>query len=390
MDQSAETPFRLTRGLTFLMALACGLAVANIYYNQPLLGIILAEFPGSKAAGVIPTATQLGYAAGLFLLVPLGDQLNRRRLITGQFAFLALALAVTAAAPNGLTMVIASFLVGIGATVAQQIVPFAAALSSPEQRGRTIGSVMAGLLSGILLSRTLAGFIGSLAGWRAVFILGVPLAAGAAMMMARTLPATPAAATRLAYRHVLLSLFSLWREEATLRRATLVQSCLFGSFSVFWTVLALHLQEPAFQMGAGVTGLFGIIGLAGVAAAPLAGRIADRRGPGLVVGLATLLMALSWGFIALFNSVWGLVVGVIVLDLAMQGALVSNQHIVYALRPEARNRLNTIFMTGMFLGGAFGSAGATAAWGFGGWLSVCAFGGGLGAVAAALWLRGRR
>lgn len=387
MSHLSEAEFRLSPLLTLAMAAACGLAVANIYYNQPLLGIILDEFPGSKAAAAIPTTTQLGYALGLFLLVPLGDLYNRRKLIAGQFLFLAAALAAAAVAPSGLTLAIASLLVGVGATVAQQVVPFAAALAKPEQRGRIIGTVMAGLLSGILLSRTLAGFIGHLEGWRSMFVLGVPLALIGSFAMGRVLPDSKPTAS-MGYGRVMLSLLELWKAEPALRRSTLVQACLFGSFSAFWAVLALHLQQ--FHLGSEIAGLFGVVALAGVAAAPVAGRIADARGPGLVVTLATLLAAACWVIFALFDGVWGLGVGVILLDLAMQGALVSNQTIVYSLRPEARNRINTIFMTGMFLGGAAGSGGATLAWGAAGWIGVSIFGVILGLAAAGLWTIKRR
>jgi predicted MFS family arabinose efflux permease len=365
-----------------VMAIACGIAVANMYYNQPMLGLMEAAFPRQLAAtGFVPTATQLGFAVGLILLVPLGDRVDRRRLILIQFVALALSLACVALAPGGWSLVIASALVGVTATVAQQIVPFAAELAEPGRRGATIGTVMSGLLCGILFGRALAGVIGDHYGWRAMFWFSVLLVVATSFLLAATLPRDQAK-TQAGYVELLKSLIALWRDEPALRRATMIQGCLFGSFTAFWTILALQLSAR-YHLGAQTAGLFGIAGVVGVLFAPIAGKIADDRGPGDLIAVVAFIMLGSWMIFAGFGTVAGLIVGVIFLDFGEQGALVANQQVIYALRPEAQNRLNTIFMGGMFVGGAFGSAGAILVWHVAGWYAVCALGAALVAIALA-------
>ncbi|WP_130617283.1 MFS transporter [Dyella amyloliquefaciens] len=371
------------RALTWVMAASCGACVANIYYNQPLLGLLQTAFDHQAAiVDWVPTATQLGYAIGLVCLVPLGDRIARRPLIIAQTLCLTLSLVILALSPDALVLVAASTLVGIAASVAQQIVPFAAELADPKQRGSVVGTVMAGLLCGILFSRALGGYIGQQYGWRATFWCGALLSAGTAGLLWATLPGH-APHTTESYGRLMRSLGTLILDEPTLLRATVIQALLFGSFIAFWSILALRL-EAHFKLGAEVAGAFGIIGAVGVLAAPLAGKVADRRGAHLIIGIGAAVMLLSWLVFAVWASVPGLVAGVILLDLGEQMALICNQHVIYALRPEARSRVNTIFMGGMFVGGAMGSSGAVIAWQQGGWEPVAGLGAALVLLALAV------
>jgi len=389
-EVAGGTPSRISLGLgsTFAMAGAAGIGVANIYYSQPMLAVIQQDLPGSLSSA-IPTATQLGYALGLFLLVPLGDLVERRRLVVAQFVLLAIALGFAAVAPGALSLLLASLAIGLLATVAQQIVPFAAHLAAPERRGATVGMVMAGLLTGILLSRTLAGFVAAHAGWRDMFWLAVPIALAAAGLMTVLLPRS-APEEKMAYRHLLRSIGDLWFEFPALRLAALTQAALFAAFSIFWTVLAFRLEQPAFGMGADIAGLFGLLGTVGILAAPLAWRFADKRGAAGAVVLGTAVTLVAWIVLGLWGSLIGLIVGVVLLDFGMQGALVSNQHIVFALRPAARARLNTVLMGSMFLGGALGSAASMLAWNGGEWPAVSALGVGFSVIATVLQLQAAR
>jgi len=327
----------------------------------------------------------VGLSVCLFLLVPLGDLVERRLLIVAQFVALAAALVLAASAPNALVLALASFAVGVGSTVAQQVVPLAAHLAAPERRGATVGVVMAGLLSGILLSRTLAGFVATHGGWREMFWLAVPMSLLMAGVMAAVLPRSRPDAG-LGYIRLLRSIVGLWREFPALRLAAVTQAARFGAFTVFWTILPFRLASPRFELGADIAGLFGLVGAVGILAAPLAGHFADRNGPARAVMLGVVVTLASWVLFGVWGGIAGLVVGCILLDFGIQSALVSHQHIVYALHPEARARINTAFMGTMFLGGAAGSGLAMLAWNAAGWGLVCALGVAFGGLATALQL----
>lgn len=365
---------RLDASLLMVMTVACGIFVSNVYYNQPLLELLHQAFP--QATGLVnlaPTVTQLGFAGGLFFLVPLGDRIDRRKLILGQAAALVSALIWLAATPSAWGLVFASAVVGISASVAQQIVPFAAELAVPSRRGQVIGIVMSGVLCGLLLGRAVGGFVGDHWSWRATYWLGAMVTAIAWLMLLVKIPHSKPQ-TNHSYFSLMKSLIGLWREEQLLRRATCIQAALFGSFMGLWTILALHLHE-AYDLGADVAGLMGVVGAAGILIAPLAGRVADHRGPQAVTGVGCLFMLLSYPILGFWDSFIGLIFGIVLLDIGEQLALISNQHVIYALRPEARSRINTLFMSGMFVGGATGSWGAGISWRLGGWHAACVFGG---------------
>ena len=278
------------------------MSVANIYYNQPLLDSFRSAFPdGASWIGAVPTATQLGYAAGMFLLAPLGDRFDRRGLILMQIAGLSVALIVAATAPSLAVLAVASLAIGVLATIAQQAVPFAAEIAPPAERGHAVGTVMSGLLLGILLARTAAGFVAEYFGWRAVFAASVAALVALAAVIVLRLPRSSPTST-LSYGKLLGSMWHLAVELRGLREASLTGAALFAAFSAFWPVLTLLLAGAPFHLGPQAAGLFGIVGAAGALAAPYAGRFADKRGPRAIISLAIALLALSFVIFALSSS----------------------------------------------------------------------------------------
>ena len=380
----------MSRRLVLLLAVASGAAVANLYYAQPLLHAIAASLGTSaSSAALLVTASQIGYAAGLVLLVPLGDLVDRRRLVSRMLIVAAVGLAGAAAAPGLAVLALAIGIVGITSVVAQVLVPFASSLASDEERGRVVGQVMSGLLIGILLARTFSGLVAAIAGWRTVFVLASVAMLVVAIALYRALPhVEPVGGPP--YPKLLASILTLIREEPLLRRRMVYGGLGMGSFTVLWTSLALLLSRPPFSYGEAVIGLFGLAGLAGAGAAQLAGRAADRGGARVATGLFLAAIALGWGLLALGSrTVSVLLLGIVLLDLGVQGQHILNQTIIYELRPDARSRLTTAYMTGNFLCGALGSAAAALVWQSGHWGAVCALGGGMSLLAGAVWLSER-
>lgn len=356
------------------LTLIAGGAVANIYYNQPLLALLVAEF-GDRAAVLVPTASLVGYGLGILCLVPIGDSLPRRGLILAQMLGLAVALLAAALSPSLGSLAAASLAIGFLASAAQQAVPFAAELAPDATRGRMVGQVMTGLLSGILLARTASGFVGAQYGWRAVFFAASAVALIIAGVAAATLPRT--AQTRpLRYRALMVSILHLVRTQPALRRASLCQGLLFASFNAFWTTLALLVEAPPFDLTAAGAGLFGVIGVVGAFIAPVSGRYTDRRGARPVVVAGALFVVAA--FVVLWAggavSLVAVGLGVLLIDIGLNGALIANQTRVYALVPGARGRVNTVLFTVMFVFGAFGAFAGSQAFLMAGWPGVCAVG----------------
>ncbi len=349
-------PVRSLNQVVLLIAVACGLSVANLYYAQPLLEPIARSFGvGTGSAAVVLVVTQLGYAAGMVLLAPLGDLLENRRLAARVLLASAAALGLAAASPGLPVFVLAALVVGSTSVVAQILVPLAAHLAPEEIRGRVVGRVMTGLLLGILLARTVSSLVTAALGWRAVYVLSAGLMLTMSAVLARLLPRRqPAPGPR--YPALLGSMLGLVRSEPVLRRRALYQALMFAAFSVFWSTIASELAAAHGLSQTGI-GLFALVGAAGAAAAPLAGRLGDRGHSRAGTGVAFTLAAGSLLLAALApGSLVALAVAAVGLDCAVQTSLVLGQRAVYGLRPEARSRLNTIFITTFFLGGAAGSA----------------------------------
>ncbi|MDY7229377.1 MFS transporter [Hyalangium rubrum] len=343
------------------LAASTGLAVASIYYAQPMLALLSEALHTSPSAvGLVPTLTQLGYALGILLLTPLGDRFDRRRVIIVKTLLLVAALLASALAPNLPLLVVASFAVGLLATVAQDIVPAVATLAPSAHRGSAVGTVMTGLLLGILLSRVVSGTVAGQWGWRWMFALAAVGMAGVAVLLRWRLPRF-APTTSLPYTALVGSLLTLWRRHSALRRAAFAQGLLSVAFSAFWSTLAVWLHAEPFHLGSAAAGAFGLAGAAGALAAPLAGRLSDRRGPGGVARLGAVLVLgsfvalLAMPYLGRSAALWLIGLAAVVFDLGAQTSLIAHQTIVYGLDPEAHSRLNASFFTVVFIGMASGS-----------------------------------
>lgn len=378
----------LSSGLTLLLATGAGLGVAGLYYSQPMLGV-LGEDTGASAQtlGLVPTLTLLGYALGILLTSPLGDRHDRRALILTKLVLLVASLLAAAMAPTVAMLLAASLVMGVAASLAQDIVPAAATLAPDAGRGKVVGTVMTGLLLGILLSRVVAGFMAEHLGWRATFF-GAALATavlGAALW--RFLPHFKPT-TQLAYGALLGSLLTLWRQHAALRRAVLAQGLLGVGFSAVWSTLALWLHGAPFHLGASAAGAFGLAGAAGALAAPLFGRLADRHGAHAITLLGAVIAAVSFAAMALTPwlprevQLWWLAATVLGFDLGFQSALIAHQTLIYGIDPGARSRLNAVLFVSMFGCMALGAALASALFAHWGWLAVSALATGAALVAA--------
>jgi len=361
----------LSKTNVLFMAACTGLIVANLYYCQPLIILIAKEFKIPEAnAGTITYLTQAGYAIGLFFMVPLGDKIERKKQILVTTFASVIALIIAATAKSFLILEIASLLIGITSIVPQLILPLAASLSSPEQRGKVIGIIMSGLLIGILISRTVSGFVGQLFGWRAMFWIAAGICLLIFFVIEKTFPVNRPQ-FKGSYGQLIQSLFTLIKTQPLLREATLINAFSFAQFGAFWTTMVLLLSDAPFHFKSATIGLFGIVGASGALAAPLVGKLGDKGNSRIAVGYGCLLLLISF-VVYYFSvaSVIGIIIGIVLMDIGIQSVHISNQTRVYSLLPEARNRLNTVFMSFSFLGTAAGSAYGLLLWKLGGWHAV--------------------
>jgi len=379
-NATAKSHPELTQLTLWIMTIATAVVVANLYYNQPLLEDIGRTFHTTRAkVGKVSMLTQVGYATGMFFLVPLADMVKRKRLMLIVFAFILISLIVTALAPSIDLLIIASFFLGASSMIPQLLVPMAAHLANPAERGKKIGVIMSGLLIGILLSRTFSGYIGAYFGWRAVYYIAAGMMLLMWLMIGFFLPEVEPE-YKGSYKKLMSSLVQLVKEEPKLRLAALRGALCFACFSAFWTTIVFLLKQN-FNMGSGVAGEFGLVGAFGALAAGLMGRLSDKTDAYKLSGITLLLVLLSFViFYFSAHSIAGLVIGVIVLDMGVQATHISNQSIIFALTPEARNRINTIYMVTYFIGGALGTFVATGLWKNYQWDGVCITGGAIALV----------
>ncbi|SFS67695.1 MFS transporter [Paenibacillus sp. BC26] len=371
----------ISTAMMVILAVACGLVVANLYYSQTLVGPIskaLGLPPG--VAGLIVTFTQIGYVSGLLFIVPLSDKLENRRLIVSSLLVVVLALILAAVSPGAILFLTAALLIGTGSVVAQILVPLAASMASEQQRGRVVGNVMSGLLLGIMLARPISSLVAGLWGWRTIFVLSAVLMALLALMLARALP-TRYPESKLSYIQLVASLIQLLRMYPILRRRAIYQACLFGSFSLFWTTVPLRLVDE-YEMSQQGIALFALVGVAGAIAAPIGGRWADKGFTKTITITAIITAVMSFLLIAVFHdkshlSLALLFLVAITLDMAVSANLVTSQRIIYSLGNEARGRLNGLFMAIFFIGGAVGSFLGGLTYAHGGWVWSTCVGGAL-------------
>ena len=371
---SAEQHPHFTTPILWLMTITTGLVVANIYYNQPLLGDIAHAFNISIGqAGRVSMFTQIGYASGLLFIIPLADMFKRKKLMVIDFALVIISLLAVAVSPNITILSIASYLVGLSSVIPQLLIPMAAHMAAPNERGKKIGVVMGGLLIGILLSRTISGFVGAHFGWRAMFYIAAVLMVIMWLLEILMLPEIEPD-YKGTYGGLMKSLIHLIQEEPKLRLASFRGALCFAAFSAFWSTIVFLLKEN-FNMGSDVAGEFGLVGAFGAIAAGLMGRLSDKMNPFKLSTFTLLLVLLS--FVVFYfsgHSLVGLIIGVIIMDMGVQATHISNQAIIFALNPEARNRLNTVYMVSYFIGGAAGTFIATELWSSFKWNGVCVIG----------------
>lgn len=381
----------MTRGRTLLFAVAGGAAVGNLYWSQPLLDDIARSLDTSTAvAGLLVTLTQVGYALGILLVVPLGDVLDRRRLVPVVLIASALALLGAAVAPTFTTLLVALALVGLTTVAGQLLIPLAGDLADPAERGRVVGTIASGVLTGILVSRTVSGIVADAFGWRTIYVLAAVAALVFAVLLRRAIPELERR-DRVPYPALILSVFRAVGAHRSVQVTLVISATVFAVFTMFWTALTFLLSAEPFGYSTSAIGLVGLAGLAGAVAAQRVGRLHDRGLSVPVSGAALVLVLVSLVVAGLgARSIVVVLIAVVLLDVGVQAANVLNQTRLFAIDPAARSRLNTAFVTGNFIGGAIGSAVASVLWNAGGWTAVTVGGAVLMGFAVTVWAVHRR
>lgn len=385
IKQKKET--KLSQLVILLFAIAGGMSVANVYFAQPLLKIMAAELGINQgSSGIVITITQIGYGLGLFFIVPLGDVFNRRKMIVGQLLLTVVLLLIIGWMPNKNIFLICMAFMGLFSVVTQVLVAYAASLVTAEDRGRVVGQITSGIVLGILLARTIAGVMADIAGWRSVYYLSAFLILVLAIALFKVLPVKDEHKVILPYPKLLQSMVRLFVTERILRIRAIIALLLFASFGTLWTALVLPLSDPPYSFSSSLIGLFGLIGVAGALGATSAGKRADRGLGQQTTGIALTLLFLSWGAIAFTtHSLSALILGIIVLDLAVQAVHVTNQSMIFKLNPEARSRIVAVYMMFYSIGSGVGSIASTKIYVHLGWIGVCALGASFSLLALVIW-----
>ena len=362
----------MSRRIVFLLAFSTGCIVANTYYVQPLLADVAREFGLSVTqGGIVAMLAQIGTGTGMLFFVPLGDKFERRSLISTLLIAESIALAFVASASNVIWLSLACFCVGAGAAAVHVIVPLAAHLAPPKERGRIVGTVLSGLLIGVLLARTFSGFTGAQYGWRMVYWFASVLMLGLAATIRLSLEKSEPEVS-LKWTELMRSVWTLAREQATLREAATLACLLFMSFSALWTTLVFLLRTPPYHYGTTAAGLFGLLGASSAAAAPFVGRMSDRHGPERSILIAIIATIAGYALLLFLGRMLpGLIAGIALIDIGVQSGHVANQSRIYSLVPAARSRINTFYMVAFFVGGAMGSYFGPLGFNQGGWTGFC-------------------
>ena len=378
----------VSTSLAWLFAIASGLSVANVYYAQPLLDALARDFGISHAAvGGVITATQLGCALALLFLVPLGDRVDRRRLMAMQMLALTFALVAVGMAQSTLALLAGMLAVGLlGTAMTQGLIAYAASAAAPHEQGQVVGTAQGGVFIGLLLARVFAGGVSDLAGWRGVYFCAALLMLGIAIPLWRRLPILPPASRTLSYPRLLASMLTLLRQEKVLQVRGMLALLMFAAFNIFWSALVLPLSAPPYNFSHTLIGAFGLAGVVGALAAARAGQWADKGYARRTSGLALLVLLLAWWPLSLMEvSLWALVMGIVLLDLGGQALHVTNQSLIFRTRPDAHSRLVGLYMMFYAVGSGLGAISTTVTYARFGWQGVCTLGASVSLLALAFW-----